>query len=40
MVLPFVLIVHFDVVLPEERYLEGLHGETYREYKRSVRRWL
>lgn len=39
-VVPFVLIVHFGVVLPEERYLEQLHGESYREYKRMVRRWL
>jgi protein-S-isoprenylcysteine O-methyltransferase Ste14 len=38
--LPFLLIVHFGVVLPEERYLEALHGESYRQYKRSVRRWL
>ena len=36
----FVLVVHFGVVLPEERYLEALHGEPYRQYKRSVRRWI
>lgn len=33
-------IVHFGVVLPEERYLEALHGEAYRRYKMSVRRWV
>jgi len=33
-------VVHFGVVLPEERYLEALHGETYRRYKASVRRWV
>jgi len=36
----FMLVVHFGVVLPEERYLESLHGDTYRRYKQSVRRWL
>ena len=35
----FIVVVHFGVVLPEERYLESLHGETYRQYKQSVRRW-
>ncbi|MGO9849829.1 MAG: methyltransferase family protein [Methylocella sp.] len=33
-------IVHFGVVLPEERYLEALHGDAYRGYKMSVCRWL
>ena len=33
-------IVHFGVVLPEERYLEVLHGDVYRRYKMSVRRWV
>jgi len=38
--LVFVLVVHFGVVRPEERYLETLHGEAYRHYRESVRRWL
>lgn len=38
--LPFMITVHFGVVLPEERYLEARHGESYRQYKCSVRRWL
>ncbi len=36
----FMAIVHFGVVLPEERYLESLHGEAYIQYKQAVRRWL
>jgi protein-S-isoprenylcysteine O-methyltransferase Ste14 len=27
-------------IAPEERYLESKFGETYRAYKRRVRRWL
>ena len=33
-------IVHFGAVMPEERYLKALHGEAYRRYKMSVRRWV
>jgi len=36
----FLAIVHYGVVLPEERYLEALHGAAYVEYKGRVRRWL
>jgi protein-S-isoprenylcysteine O-methyltransferase Ste14 len=36
----FVLLVHFGVVLPEERYMESLHGDAYRRLKTKVRRWL
>jgi len=39
-VVVFLGVVHFGVVLPEERYLESLLGETYRQYKRQVRRWV
>lgn len=38
--LVFVAVVHFGVVLPEERYMESLHGEAYRAFKSQVRRWL
>ncbi len=36
----FLVVVHFGVVLPEERYLESVQGEAYRRYKRRTRRWL
>ena len=36
----FLVVVHYGVVLPEERYLQALHGGAYLEYKQRVRRWL
>jgi protein-S-isoprenylcysteine O-methyltransferase Ste14 len=33
-------LLHYAIVLPEERYLEGKFGDSYRNYRRSVRRWL
>ncbi len=30
----------FRVIPHEERQLEALFGDDYREYKRSVRRWI
>lgn len=40
MVIPLVLVLHFGVVLREERYLEAKFGEAYLELKREVRRWV
>ena len=37
---PVVLIVHFGVILREERYLAAKFGQTYLDYKRKVRRWV
>jgi protein-S-isoprenylcysteine O-methyltransferase Ste14 len=39
-VVPLALIMHYGVVLREERYLSAKFGEPYLELKREVRRWL
>ena len=39
-VVPLALLLHFGVILREERYLEAKFGEEYLALKRSVRRWL
>ena len=39
-VVPLALILHFGVILPEERYLEAKFGEQYLALKRKVRRWI
>lgn len=36
----FVVIIHFNFILGEERFMEELFGEEYLAYKRRVRRWL
>lgn len=36
----FVFIIREGYIKYEEQLLEELFGETYREYKRKVRRWL
>lgn len=39
--LPFVLlIIHYGVILREEKYLESKFGEDYLDYKNRVRRWI
>jgi protein-S-isoprenylcysteine O-methyltransferase Ste14 len=39
--LPLVLLViHFGVIVREEKYLEGKFGEDYLDYKKRVRRWI
>ena len=37
---PVLIIMHHGVVLREERYLEQKFGETYRQYRSKVRRYL
>jgi protein-S-isoprenylcysteine O-methyltransferase Ste14 len=39
--LPIVFLsLHFGIIVPEEKYLEGKFGESYLHYKMQVRRWL
>jgi len=39
-VVPLALILHYGVILREERYLTAKFGEPYLDLKREVRRWL
>jgi protein-S-isoprenylcysteine O-methyltransferase Ste14 len=39
-VVPLALILHYGVILREERYLAAKFGEPYLQLKRDVRRWL
>ena len=36
---PVLVVLHFGVILREERYLEAKFGESYRQYRSQVRRW-
>jgi protein-S-isoprenylcysteine O-methyltransferase Ste14 len=40
LLLPLALIIRYGVVAREEAYLERLFGDSYRDYKARVRRWL
>ena len=39
-VIPIALLLHYGVILREERYLTAKFGEPYLQLKRGVRRWL
>ena len=36
----FVAVITFFIIPGEERKMEKIFGERYREYKKSVRRWI
>lgn len=38
--IPVIVVMHYGVIVREERYLENKFGEEYLRYKRSMRRWL
>ena len=40
LVVPLALVLHYGVILREERYLEAKFGEDYLALKRQVRRWI
>jgi protein-S-isoprenylcysteine O-methyltransferase Ste14 len=40
LMLPLAITIRYGVVAREEGYLERRFGDTYREYKARVRRWL
>jgi protein-S-isoprenylcysteine O-methyltransferase Ste14 len=37
---PMLAVLHWGVILREERYLEAKFGDAYRAYKTRVRRWI
>lgn len=37
---PLALILHFGVILREERYLEGKFNGPYSQFKQRTRRWI
>jgi protein-S-isoprenylcysteine O-methyltransferase Ste14 len=37
---PLLIVMHRGVVLREERYLDHKFGESYRQYRSTVRRYL
>ncbi len=40
LLVPLLIVMHYGVILREERYLERKFSDDYRRYKATVRRWL
>lgn len=38
--IPCLITLHYGVIAREEQYLEAKFGDTYRDYKSRVRRWI
>jgi protein-S-isoprenylcysteine O-methyltransferase Ste14 len=40
MLVPSIMVCHYGLIVPEEKYLTARFGEEYKEYAASVHRWL
>ena len=40
LLIPALAVIHYGVILREERYLERKFGQEYLDYKARVRRWI
>lgn len=40
LMLPMTWLLHWGIVLREERYLQSKFGDAYQSYRSTVRRWL
>ena len=38
--IPLLIVIHYGVILREERYLDAKFGDPYRRYRCAVRRWI
>ncbi|MCH8096986.1 MAG: isoprenylcysteine carboxylmethyltransferase family protein [Proteobacteria bacterium] len=40
LLVPLMVVLHYGVIIREERYLERKFADAYRRYKATVRRWV
>lgn len=40
LLVPTLIVMHYEVISREERYLQSKFGEEFLRYKAPVRRWL